>query len=70
MIVRFDDYKDIVLEDDLDVPFGGTSFIGETLEDFLFEEFLEEVPEYIDLEKVNTDLKACGILPIGKEACS
>lgn len=61
-LVRFEDYKDVVLQDDTNVPFGGTSFKGETLGDFLLE--AGEAPEYLDLEVVNRDLRLCGILPV------
>ena len=66
MLVRFDNYKDTILQDD-DTPYGSVSFTGETLEDFLLETINENIPEYIDLEKINIELKNCGILPIRKE---
>ena len=53
-------YLNVVLEDD-NTPFGGVSFHGQTLG-----EFLEEVgaERETNMDKVNEILKTCGISPI------
>ena len=53
-------YLDVELEDD-DTPYGGTSFMGETLWDFLIE---IGAPLNSPMDKVNNMLKECGIMPI------
>ena len=56
-------YLDIELEDD-GTPYGGVSFAGETLRDFL-DEVTDEDEEYpSSLKEVNKILKDCGIKPI------
>ena len=53
-------YWDVLLEDD-DTPYGGKSFMGETLWDFLIE---IGAPLDSPMYKVNYWLKDCGIMPI------
>lgn len=51
-------YLDVELEDDNSTPNGGTAFAGETVRDFI-------ETNYKNLDELNTDLVACGILPVG-----
>lgn len=53
-------YLNVQLEDD-NTPFGGISFIGQTLQDFLEEVGAEKET---NMDKVNEILKTCGISPI------
>lgn len=53
-------YLNVVLEDD-STPFGGVSFLGQTLGDFLEEVGAEKET---NMYKVNEMLKTCGISPI------
>lgn len=53
-------YWDVLLKDD-DTPYGGTSFMGETLWDFLIQ---IGAPLNSPMDKVNNMLKECGIMPI------
>lgn len=48
---------DVELEDD-ESPYGGTSFMGETLRDFMHE---LDIPYNISLEDLNKELKDYGI---------
>ena len=52
-----DNVKNFLLKDD-DTDFGGTSFSGETVEDFI------EDKEYNSIWDLNKDLVDCGIKPI------
>ena len=54
------DYLQVVLEDD-STPYGGISFVGETLGDFLTE---VDFPINTDIVKVNDALVECGIKPV------
>ena len=60
MDVTAEKYWDVLLEDD-DTPYGGKSFMGETLWDFLI-----EIGQPLDspMYKVNKWLKDCGLMPI------
>lgn len=60
MEVTAEKYWDVLLEDD-DTPYGGKSFMGETLWDFLIE---IGAPLNSPMDKVNNMLKECGIMPI------
>ena len=53
-------YLNNELEDD-DTPYGGKSFMGETLRDFLIE---IDAPLDSPMDKVNLWLKDCGLKPI------
>lgn len=53
-------YLNVKLEDD-NTPFGGISFIGQTLQDFLEEIGAEKET---NMDNVNEMLKTCGISPI------
>jgi hypothetical protein len=53
-------YLNVELEDDV-TPYGGKSFIGETLKDFLLE---IGAPLDSPMDKVNLWLKDCGLMPI------
>ena len=54
-------YLNVQLEDDFTNPFGGLSFEGPTLQDFLEEVGAEKET---NMDKVNELLKTCGISPI------
>ncbi len=54
-------YLNVKLEDDFTNPFGGVSFDGQTLGDFLEEVGAERET---NMDKVNDMLKTCGISPI------
>ena len=54
------DYLQVVLEDD-STPYGGISFVGETLENFLAE---VDLPIDTDMIEVNEALVECGIKPV------
>lgn len=54
-------YLNVKLEDDFTSPFGGVSFDGQTLGDFLEEVGAERET---NMDKVNDMLKTCGISPI------
>lgn len=60
MDVSAEKYLNVELEDDV-TPYGGKSFIGETLRDFLF-----EIGKPLDspMDKVNNWLVGCGLKPI------
>ena len=60
MDITAEKYLNVELEDD-DTPYGGKSFIGETLKDFLL-----EIGQPLDspMDKVNNWLKECGLMPI------
>lgn len=53
-------YYDEELEDD-DTPYGGTSFAGETVRDFLEDVGMETTTRITTLEELNTVLKINGI---------
>ena len=56
-------YLNTELFDD-DSPYGGTAHRGETLKEFLEETYDSGNIEDLDMEEVNSMLKACGIKPI------
>ena len=60
MDITAEKYLNVALEDD-DTPYGGKSFIGETLKDFLLE---IGAPLDSPMYKVNFWLKDCGLMPI------
>lgn len=60
MEITAEKYLNVELEDD-DTPYGGKSFIGETLKDFLLG---IGAPLDSPMYKVNYWLKDCGIMPI------
>lgn len=55
--MKIKDFLDYELKDD-NTEFGGISYIGETLEDFIAE------VEISDIDDINIILKECGIEPI------
>lgn len=55
-----EDYLDYILKDD-ETPYGGTSFNGETLRDFLDS---VEIEYATSMEEINKALVECGIKPI------
>ena len=66
MIVVLEEIKKHKLEDD-DTPYGGTSFAGETVRDFL--DSAGEISGvltdgFVNLDKLNASLKQCGIKPL------
>lgn len=61
--MNYRELMSIELKDD-DKPYGGTSNIGETLEDFLN---TVEAEERQDIYKINEQLIECGIQPITED---
>jgi len=61
-IREYENYAHIYLRDD-ETPYGGTSYHGETLLDFLLSVNLETVNHKI----INRALKECGIQPVTEE---
>ena len=68
-MLRIRDVLDVVLQDD-DTPYGGVSFEGETVDDFLFEDINDtdyrEITINSPVTKLNKILKECGIRPIDR----
>jgi len=71
MMEKIADVLDYVLEDDSSVEHGGVSFVGETVSDFLEFDASEDTDTNYEgmklndgLEKLNEELKSCGILPV------
>lgn len=60
MDITAEKYLNVELEDDV-TPYGGKSFMGETLKDFLLE---IGAPLDSPMYKVNYWLKDCGLMPI------
>lgn len=58
--MKIKDFLDYKLKDD-NTEFGGISYIGETLGDFIAE---VEISDIDDIDNVNKALKVCGIEPI------
>lgn len=58
--MKVKDFLDYKLKDD-NTEFGGISYIGETLGDFIAEVGMSET---CDIDNVNKALKVCGIEPI------
>jgi hypothetical protein len=59
-MITKEQFNDIILEDD-NSPFGGVSYQGQTLADFLEEVNMDNVT---DINVINNALSECGIKPI------
>lgn len=62
-VKRAKDFLNYELKDD-DTEYGGISFEGETLQDFLDEVDIDRLNENTAMRYINAALKECGIEPI------